>query len=153
MKHQRRLCGCPYLRSDCVGTQRNRSSISIRHLVQISQREAGRSGQYGGWGGLRRGRLMETQGLCNLYHAALWPPIPASPISSDFLPLPPDTAPSALEGRGRGEEPLSRGDSGVGNPCRTNPRRAACELTPMSASNPRLPQELLKTPWSIWPAR
>lgn len=96
---------------------------------------------------------METQGLCNLYHAALWPPIPASPISSDFLPLPPDTAPSALEGRGRGEEPLSRGDSGVGNPCRKNPRRAACELTPMSASNPRLPQELLKTPWSIWPAR
>ena len=51
MKHQRILCGSPHLRADHVGTELNRSSISIRNPVQITQSGEEEAVQY--WVGMR----------------------------------------------------------------------------------------------------
>lgn len=107
MQHQSILCGSPHLRSDCVGTQLNRSSISIRHRVQITWGEGGRSRAI--LGGRVEAAAHAATGSLQSPPLCPSPSHPCLPHLSDFLPLPPETTPSyhTVEQKLGEGEPLS----------------------------------------------
>ena len=153
MKHQCILCGSPHLRADCVGTQLNRSSISIRHPVQISREEGGRGravlggrveGVFDGIAG-----SLKSPPLCPLpFHPCLPYPLWLPPTATRDSPLLPHNGGEA-GGRGRGERPRVERTPDRRDQCRENQRRAGYAVCFPHRASPRI----TKTPWSLWPVQ